>query len=234
MSCDHAEQDGAYVLGALSPAERLEFERHLATCEECSRSVRELAGLPGLLARVDGALLEEPSDAASAPEVHLPEALLTNLVREVRHERRRRRLLTGGLAAAAVVAIAALGAGAATGAFGHDTPTPPAASSAGLRMTPVGGAPVHATLALTSVTWGTKLDLACTYDPGSSSWKGSSAPTYSLFVHTRDGRTEEVGTWRSVEGKTMRLAAATAERRSDIASVEVRTASGTPVLRLGD
>jgi hypothetical protein len=232
MTCAFAEQDGAYVLGALSPAERLEFERHLTTCEECSRSVRELAGLPGLLARVDGALLEEDLDPDGA-EARPPDALLTNLVREVRHARRRRRLVAGGLAAAAVAAFAALGVGAATGAFGHDAATPPAAISTGLRMTPVGGAPVHATLALTSVTWGTKLDLACTYSPDSSSWKGSSAPTYSLFVRTREGRTEEVGTWRSVEGRTMRLAAATATRRADIASVEVRTASGTPVLRLG-
>ena len=120
MSCEHAEQDGAYVLGALSPAERLDFERHLATCEECSRSVRDLAGLPGLLSRVDATVLEEPSDAADPP---VPDGLLLNLVREVRHERRRRRSVTLGLAAAAVVAVTALGAGAITGAFGHDSPT---------------------------------------------------------------------------------------------------------------
>jgi hypothetical protein len=233
MSCAHAEQDGAYVLGALSPAERLDFERHLATCEECSRSVRDLAGLPGLLSRVDAALLEEPSDVAVQPEMQLPDALLTHLVREVHHERRRRRWVTGGLAAAAVAAIVALGTGAVTGAFGHDQPAAPPAASAGLRMTAVDGAPVRATLAFTSVTWGTKLDLACTYAPDEKGWKGSSAPTYSLFVRTRDGRTQEVGTWRSVEGRTMRLAAATAVRRADIASVEVRTAQGRPVLRLG-
>ena len=38
--CPFAHDDAAYVLGALSPAERLEFVRHLATCDECSRSVR--------------------------------------------------------------------------------------------------------------------------------------------------------------------------------------------------
>ncbi len=105
MRCEHAEQDGAYVLGALSPAERLDFERHLATCEECARSVRELAGLPGLLSRVDAAVLEEPSDAAAPP---VPDALLTNLVREVSRTQRRRRFVTAGLAAAAILAIAAL------------------------------------------------------------------------------------------------------------------------------
>ena len=37
MSCEFAHQDGAYVLGALSPAERREFEQHLAGCDECAR-----------------------------------------------------------------------------------------------------------------------------------------------------------------------------------------------------
>ena len=51
MSCEFAHDDGAYVLGALSPAERLAFERHLAAAPSApARS--ELAGLPGLLGRV--------------------------------------------------------------------------------------------------------------------------------------------------------------------------------------
>jgi hypothetical protein len=226
MRCEHAEQDGAYVLGALSPAERLDFERHLATCEECARSVRELAGLPGLLSRVDAAVLEEPSDAAAPP---VPDALLTNLVREVSRAQRRRRFITTGLAAAAILAIAALTFAALRS---PDTAHPPAAAAHSLVMTPIGDVPVHARLALEPVTWGTKLSLACTYAPEAGWTTASHAPTYSLLVRTRDGRTETVGTWRSVEGRTMRLDAATAAKRSDIASVEVRTASGRPILRL--
>jgi len=227
MRCEHAEQDGAYVLGALSPAERLDFERHLATCEECARSVRELAGLPGLLSRVDVAVLEEPSDAAAPP---VPDALLTNLVREVSRTQRRRRFVTAGLAAAAILAIAAL---AFSALRNHDAAQPPAAAATpALVMTPVGDVPVHARLALEPVTWGTKLELACTYAPDAGWSTGPRAPTYSLLVHTRDGRTETVGTWRSVEGRTMHLDAATAAKRADIASVEVRTASGRPILRL--
>src|SRR4051794_40547905 len=48
----YAEWDAAYVLGALAPAERLEFEGHLALCTRCRASVAEIAGLPGLLAQV--------------------------------------------------------------------------------------------------------------------------------------------------------------------------------------
>ena len=60
MSCEFAHSDAAYVLGALAPADRLAFERHLAGCAECTRAVRELAGLPGLLGRVDASILEHP------------------------------------------------------------------------------------------------------------------------------------------------------------------------------
>ena len=50
--------DAAYVLGSLSPAERREFEEHLAGCPACQAAVSELAGMPGLLAQVP------PEDAA--------------------------------------------------------------------------------------------------------------------------------------------------------------------------
>ncbi len=40
MRCEHEHDDGAYVLGALSPAERTAYERHLATCSFCREAVR--------------------------------------------------------------------------------------------------------------------------------------------------------------------------------------------------
>ena len=45
------------MLGALSPAERREFEEHLASCPSCQAAVSELAS-PGLLAQLP------PDDAA--------------------------------------------------------------------------------------------------------------------------------------------------------------------------
>ena len=44
-----AQWDAAYVLGALSPAERREFEEHLASCPACQAAVSELVAIPGLL-----------------------------------------------------------------------------------------------------------------------------------------------------------------------------------------
>jgi hypothetical protein len=228
LACAYAHRDGAYVLGALSATERLEFEQHLAGCEECSRSVREMAGLPGLLSRVDRAVLEGPSE-----EVPLPDSVLPHLVREVRRTHRRRLRVAGGLAAAAVATVVAL---AATGVLSGRDPEPPArapqAAPEARVMTPVGNVPVKAKLALEPVTWGTRLDLACTY---ASAWGTGELPhrvTYSIYVLTRDGHDEQVGTWSSLDGRTMRITAATAAPRAEISSVEVRTSDGRPVLQL--
>ena len=46
MSCEFEHLDGSYVLGALAPGERQEFEHHLSGCAECARAVQELAGMP--------------------------------------------------------------------------------------------------------------------------------------------------------------------------------------------
>ena len=43
------ESAGLYVLGALEPGERLEFERHLQSCDECTAEVRSLAGVTAAL-----------------------------------------------------------------------------------------------------------------------------------------------------------------------------------------
>jgi hypothetical protein len=99
-------------------------------------------------------------------------------------------------------------------------------------MVPVGGAPVRASVALASVTWGTRLDLTCTYAPTHEGYHLPRRVTYALVVRTRDGRTEQVGTWSSLQGRTMRLTAATSAAVRDIASVEVRTTDGRPVLEL--
>lgn len=232
MSCEYAELDGPYVLGSLSPSERQEYEKHLATCADCSRSVRELAGLPGLLARVDPVILEP------APAVEpVPATLLPSLVRQVERTRRRRWLAVAGAAAAAVLAIAVL----VVQTVGDDeTPpsaAPPSASPSvsapvGQAMAPVGKVPVTATLAFTSVGWGTKLDLTCSYQPGEEDYQLPRTATYGLFVVNRDGSAEQVGTWRAVGGKTMHFSAGTAAQLDDIADVEVRTVDGKPVLKL--
>ncbi|PVG83417.1 anti-sigma factor [Nocardioides gansuensis] len=239
MTCPHARDAGAYVLGALAPTERLAFERHLSECDDCARSVRELAGLPGLLGRVDASLLEH----AMAGQPPVPATLLPALCREVRRARRRRTLVAAGLGAAAAALVAAVVLPLAglppgdedagpTASPSSTAPSSPSSTATPRAMRPIGEVPVRALVTLEQVTWGTRLALECTYDPGSVEYGLPEAVDYLLVVRTRDGRTERVGSWRSVGGRTMRLAAATAADTDEIASVEVRTPDGRVVLKL--
>ena len=230
MSCPFAHDDAAYVLGALSPTERLAFERHLDGCDDCTRAVRELAGLPGLLGRVDASVLEAPTG-----DVPLPDTLLPRLSRELRADRRRRRTRIGiALAGAAAAVIVPVVAWQVAGS-NPESPTPGAGAGpavAAQRMSPVGEVPVRARLSMEQVTWGTRLGLTCTYEPESVEYPLPPEVDYTLFVRTRDGKSERVGSWRSVDGRTMHLNAGTATNRDDIASVEVRTTDGRVVLVL--
>jgi predicted anti-sigma-YlaC factor YlaD len=239
MSCEFAHHDGSYVLGALSPAERRSYEQHLSTCAECARSVRELAGLPGLLSRVDSSALETPP-----PRRPVPDTLLPTLVDRVRRTRRRRAFVTAGVAAAAAVAAVTVGTLAVTGTV--DNESTPGASTHGPSMSPtttstgpelqamqpIGSVPVRASLMLESVSWGTRIDMTCTYVSDGGDYEPATEATYVLVIRTRDGRREPVGTWRAQSETTTRLSAATAAAIDQISSVEVQTERGQPVLRL--
>ncbi|GAA1477305.1 zf-HC2 domain-containing protein [Nocardioides aestuarii] len=235
MSCPSSGDDAAYVLGALSPRERLDFEHHLDSCPECAARVRDLAGLPGLLRRVDPAVLEEV-EGGGPP---LPDTILPALVREVEQRATaRRRRLVAGLAVAAVALVALTVP--AVGSWLDPEVTPPPAGSAAPEesgpparaMEPVGEVPVRATLAVEPVAWGTRLVLDCTYDTASVPYDLPPRVDYVLVVRTADGRTEQVGSWESVDGESMTLDAGTASREGDITSVQVRIPDGRVVLRL--
>jgi hypothetical protein len=231
VTCPFTQDAGAYVLGALSPAERLEFERHLDGCDRCTKALGELAGLPGLLSRVDAGVLESPPAAEPVPA-----SLLPALSRQVRRARRRRTVAAAGLAAAVVAVIAPLMLWL-VGDRGGEVPPRPATSSASPAaaardMEPVGDVPLRASITLEQVAWGTRIAVTCTYDPDLAEYGLPAAVRYTLVVRTRDGGAEEVGSWRSVGGRTTRLTAATAAALADIESVEVHAPDERVVLRL--
>ncbi|MDX6326394.1 MAG: hypothetical protein QOK15_2748 [Nocardioidaceae bacterium] len=229
MSCDFQHDDGAYVLGALSPTDRQEFERHLKDCADCAEAVRRLAGLPGLLARVPVAVLDEPPN-----DEPVPATLLPSVLRQVRRTQLRRRFVAIGSAAAAAVVVAALFLAGTVGVpWAH--PTGPgssvvAAPRADHPMTGLGQESMRADVGFQSVPWGTKVALVCSYAPPHSRYSVPASTTYALIVRTRDGRSQQVATWRALPGRTMQIAAATAATEADIAAVEVRTGAGRPVL----
>ena len=60
----------AYVLGALDTQERLSYEAHLSSCDNCQSEIRSFSAIPGLLnkAGTDGLIEAPPGVAASMVE----------------------------------------------------------------------------------------------------------------------------------------------------------------------
>ena len=105
MSCPFAHDDAAYVLGALSPGERLEFERHLAGCDELHPR-RPGARRPPRSARPGRC---DASSNTRRPTSRCRTRCCPRCPGRWSVGRRRRTLAAAGLAAA-VVAVVAVGA----------------------------------------------------------------------------------------------------------------------------
>jgi hypothetical protein len=230
--CPLAHSDAAYVLGALSPTERLEYEKHLPDCEPCRASVAQLAGLPGLLGRVPVEQVESP-----LPFEPLPESVLPDLVAAVRREQRRKAVLAT-LGAAAAVAILALGIGAIGAVRDHGqapeaAPTSSTTTSGPLRpMDVVVDWGVRADVSLTEGTWGTHVDIQCRYATSDDEYAGSHAYRYNLVVFTKDGGSERVASWQAKPGQTYVGSGDTATKLGRITRVELQSAHGDTILRL--
>lgn len=231
MSCPYELDDAAYLLGALPPGQRLAYEAHLTGCPACAAAVRDLSGLPGLLARVP-----EPE---APPGEDLPD-LLPGLLARIATERRGRRRANTVLAAAA--ASVALLAGLLMGGVFRPEPTP-AGSPVALRpVAAAAGAGIEVQARLADRAWGTSIELRCSY-PGASGGSGSVPPTgaaganryavggYVLVATNRLGQTQQVAAWSAVPGRVSTVAAASSWHPADLAALDVRTAAGSPVLR---
>jgi RNA polymerase sigma-70 factor (ECF subfamily) len=235
---DHArfaEWDAAYVLGALSPAERRDFEEHLDGCDKCRAAVSELSAMPGLLGRIDDArafaLLEQAGDDAEGSDAATPLAgppadLVARIQNRARTDRIRRRVGTGAAlaAAAAIAAVLAL--------VLPPVLTPAVQPAFAASLTPTDASvPVKADIELTSLAWGTRIDMDCTYHPAAPGPNGGYGPVeYAMWVVDRNGTESPLSTWTAAPNGTVSVTAGTALALADIAEVEVRTASGDQVL----
>ncbi|HVW42511.1 MAG TPA: zf-HC2 domain-containing protein [Amycolatopsis sp.] len=197
--------DAAYVLGALSPEDRSAFEAHLKECYECARAVQDLAGLPGLLSQVTPEMVdaEEP-----------PAGLLPSMLRNVRGIRRRRTLLTS---AAGTVAAAAVAVAIVLPALGSP--------ASGTQMTPLGPFPVQATAAVAAFQGGSRVDMSCEYHGASG------GADYVLVALRRDGTEAQLATWWADPDHAAKMTLDTDYPAEEIQALEIRSASGTPLLR---
>src|SRR3954466_12608863 len=108
----HVHEDvGAFVLGALEPAEQERVKAHIAECAECAAMHDELAGLPRLLdlAVVTGAGEDDPLPPA------IEERVLDRFARERPAPRKRFALWRPRIALRLGGGLAGAGGGAAGG-----------------------------------------------------------------------------------------------------------------------
>lgn len=220
----YAEWDAAYVLGALSPAERLEFEGHLAGCDRCRAAVAEIAGVPGLLAQVGpedvARLMEVPDPSDGLPDHVLPEVLAT-----VRQERGRLTRVLVGLAAGIALLLAGFGLAQVVDPLGSDDPQY-------LAFTPVSTSNITANVSLIPLPSGTEIKVECQYGATSAPDPRGHYARYSIVVTDRKGRATELKSWPVSTNKVMRPSATTELSLGQIRAVQIReTATGKVVLQ---
>jgi putative zinc finger protein len=216
MTCPHEVEDAAYVLGALSPAERAGFEQHLGTCRGCREAVASIAVLPGLLGRLDAA-----TAIGAAPTLAAPPSLLERVLAAARAARRRARLRVVLVATAAVVLVAT---GAGVAVHLRDTPTAIPLSA----MSPFSPySKVTADIGLVDTASGSRIEMTCRYAAGyPGTW------LLRLVVFGRDTATagDQVATWNASAGDEISLAASTHLNPDEVSRVEVQGEDYTPLL----
>lgn len=212
----YRDWDAAYLLGSLSPAERREFEDHLAECPDCRASVAELAAVPGLLARVPASEVEPVEEA--------PHDMLPRLVIAARRHRIRVRALTGGIVLAAAAAAVAV-----TLVLPQLLPLNRQEPTAELTLSQVVPSTLTADVQLVGHDWGTSIAMHCSYGNG----YGQLEATYALYVTDTAGRATQLATWTARPGHTVDPSGTTSLALDDIRSVDVRSVADGTILLAG-
>lgn len=229
--------DAAYVLGALAPDERREFQQHLTTCDRCRDAVADLAGIPGMLALVPRAdALAMVDDADRATLGHLPppppDGLLDRLVAEAERKRRRGRLLAigGAVAAAAAAVLIAIPIVRVDNEPSRD---PGAPTEFAVRdMSQIVPSPISADFTLTTdPTGGTRVRLNCRYDGAGSAY----AATYAMVVTNDKGVESRLATWPAPKpGEKLSVPAFTSDAPDTIRKVDIRSAQTGQIILVGN
>jgi hypothetical protein len=230
--------DGAYVLGALSPAERADFERHLSTCASCREAVANLAVLPGLLGRLDQAsavsMAAGTSAPGPAPTTILPRVLAATAQQrrfDRRRARRRRALLSSAFALVALMLVFGVGAMVHM----HDTTTNTAAPIIPMSAMLPGGEPwglIGADVGLRAADGGSELVLRCWYTDNHETGNTTDQPWVLQMVvfDKAQHEPETIGTWTVSPGATVTITGRTHLTPAQIDTVELQRTDGSTLL----
>jgi len=190
------EWAAAYVLGALEPAERTEFESHLAVCGDCRQQVTSFAPLPGLLGR-----LEPTIDVADKGHVA---DLAAGRVREewASLDRSRRRWRMGAVAAA-LLAVGTLA--------GFLVTAPDDAHGTVVAFT--AEAPIEGQIEMYERGWGTEIDIVLTGLP--------ERDKYLAWAVSNDGEWEQICAWGATDTGSTWVSGASSLSAPDLQSVVI-------------
>lgn len=236
----YTEWDAAYVLGALSPADRREYELHLSECDSCSAAVADLVALPGLLATLSTETVQSLPGPAQTGDAFDPAAanLLPGLVRRINRRRHRIRTAYLGIASGSIAASVAITMALILPAGSGQRQQPDVAHGSSessqasavheLEFIPVTPSSLTATGTLADRPWGTLIEWECRY--AGATYAGSGPQDYSLVVTDRTGQTQQVASWVAGAGSSVAPAATTSIALSDIRLVEIRVGETGPAL----
>jgi anti-sigma-K factor RskA len=204
---------GAYVLGALDPAERRHLEQHLKDCRDCTDELARLSPLPGLLGRVSE---REVSAGLLVPSDDLLDGVIGQLAKEERSLRMQVRRWRFAAVAAAVAALVT-----AVVAVAPWRPTPDRVIAA---VDPVAedATAVTGQAAAIAWEWGTTVELRVQDLPRRNG--------YVLWAVADDGRRERAGTWGVTASGRAQVRGASSIPRTQLRRVEVTDREGRVIM----
>jgi hypothetical protein len=224
MSCEFAHNDGAYVLGALAPAERSSYERHLSGCASCREAVAAIAVLPGLLSRLAPLQAQEPPAMAAE---RLPKLVETaNRLRAKERIRQRWQIASSAFVAAAVVMAIFLPFINLRGDASTVTTILPSGPPM-FSMTQAVETTVTAEISFVETRSGVEVVMHCAYP-----WHdGVHKPyTFRLFALGTDGQAEQLGSWMAAPGDDVTVSGTSRYHLTDLIRLELRSRDGTTLL----
>jgi anti-sigma-K factor RskA len=204
---------GAYVLGALDPAERRHLEQHLKECRDCTDELTRLSPLPGLLGRVSE---REVSAGLLVPSDDLLDGVIGQLAKEERSLRTQvRRWRVAAIAAAVAALVTAVFAVA-------PWQSEPDRVIAVVDPIAADATAVTGQAGAIAWEWGTTLELQVEHLPRRSG--------YVLWAVADDGRRERAGTWGVTASGRAYVRGASSIARSELQRVDVTDREGRMIM----